>query len=113
MKLESLVILAVITAMFYVTNWHMDHVSEQKFYDGEGNEIPTQIVELLVQSQFVLLEPHEEEAIRAYCPSYTSTFDVGDRITTLYGEGDLGEQMFNYILYGDTSELVFNHFKTK
>ena len=110
----KIMILGIMTfILFYVTNWHIDNVLEQKFYDGEGNEIPTQIVELLVQSQFVLLEPHEEQAIRAYCPSYTSTFDVGDRITILYGEGDLGEQMFNYILYGDTSELVFNHFKTK
>lgn len=39
-----------------------------KFYNGEGNEIPTEVVKLFVQSQFVGIPQHEFELVKQYFP---------------------------------------------
>ena len=40
----KIMILGIMTfILFYVTNWHMDNVLEQKFYDGEGNEMHIEV----------------------------------------------------------------------
>jgi hypothetical protein len=36
------------------------------YFDGEGNEIPNEVVQLLVTSQFVKIEPGEQKELDEY-----------------------------------------------
>lgn len=37
-----------------------------KYYDGEDNEIPQEVVSLLVKSQFVIMDSTEDSTINKY-----------------------------------------------
>lgn len=42
--------------------------SQSHFYDGEGNEIPTHAVNLLVHAQFVIMNKSEQDTLTKYFP---------------------------------------------
>ncbi len=57
-------ILSIITA---ITMWANSHAEPQpKFYDGEGNTIPIEAVQMLVKAQFVWLDSTEYQTINTY-----------------------------------------------
>ena len=51
------IILIIILCTYGIVNHPTQN--ECKFYDGEGNEIPLNVVRLLVQDQFVHLDSNE------------------------------------------------------
>lgn len=57
--IHTIILIFIITCMTLITNHNIDNKVNTKFYDGEGNEIPLNIVRLLVQDQFVHLDSNE------------------------------------------------------
>jgi hypothetical protein len=63
-------ILAAIVSISFITGYVVKPSKEYKvqdiYFDGEGNVIPNDIVQLLVTSQFVAIEQDEKEVLNSY-----------------------------------------------
>jgi hypothetical protein len=56
------IMLGILMSGLYVLQFSKD----EKYYDGEGNVIPTKVVHLLVKDQFVHMTAEEDSLIKQY-----------------------------------------------
>jgi hypothetical protein len=59
-------LIIILCIAFTMTGYALGRLQEHKYYDGEGNEIPAKVIDLLVTSQFAHMTHYEDSVINHY-----------------------------------------------